>query len=316
MALVESGAVVVRPGKPASRRRRPWTRRAYKAIVGAVAVTFAALVRLLPPRLAARIGAAVGILGFHLAGTARRVALESLGIAFPDRPPHERRRIARASFATVGASALEWISASRRPAHVDRAVSVEGLEHLEAARARGNGVLWITAHAGCWELMGAAIARRGFPCAVIATTVRYAAVNRWSIDARGRHGVRTVERDSPGSARELLRVFKRNELVGILLDHDTKVDSVQVDFFGRKAWTAVGPAELAIRLAVPAVTAFVERRPDGTHLVRIGPPIVPPEAVDDAARAARDLTQAYTARIEDHVRARPENWAWMHRRWT
>src|SRR5207248_11685923 len=161
------------------------------------------------------------------------------------------------------------------------------------------------------------VRRLGYPVSVIATQVRYAAVNRLTIDARAKRGIHTIERESASAGKDLLRRFRANELIGFLSDHDTKVPSVQVDFFGRPAWTAIGPAELSIKLGAPALSGFLVREDYGKWRVEVGPPIFPPTDVPKAEhlRVARDLTQQYTRRIEDHVRAHPEDWAWMHRRW-
>ena len=308
--------VVVREPKPRTPRKKRWTRQLYKAVVGWLAVGIAAVVRLLGPSIAMRLGRAGGLLAWRVRRAERETALANLAIAFPEKSEDERRRIARESFARVGMCAMEWIAVARRDDYIDATV-LENREHLDAAHAKGKGVIWVTGHVANWELMAAATQRSGYPCAVIATTVRYPRVNELTIAERGRIGIVTLERESPTSGRELLKIFRRNMVLGLLMDHDTAIPSVQVDFFGRLAWTAIGPAELCVRFGAPAVSGFLIRDPDGRRHVPLGPPIYPPENVPktDVRRAARDLTQQLTKRIEDHIRAHPEDWAWMHRRW-
>ncbi len=308
--------IQVRPGKAKDTRVRTRTRQAYKAMVGRLGVAAAWLVRGLPVGAAVAAGRGAGLLAYFLSPSDRRIAHESLAIAFPEKSAAERRRIARESFARLGASGMEWAVWPQGTRGIERDVTIVGKENLDSALARGKGVLWITGHVGNWELMGASISAAGFRCAVIATTVRYPALNAWSIARRGEYGVETIERESGTAGRELLRKLRSNWNLGILLDHDTKVPSVQVDFFGRKAWTAVGVAELAVKLGCSAVPSFITRTANG-HVVHVGPPIHPPENVPkaDQLRAARDLTQQYTRWIEAHVRNHPEDWAWMHRRW-
>jgi KDO2-lipid IV(A) lauroyltransferase len=214
-------------------------------------------------------------------------------------------------------SAMEWLAIGRIEDAIGSRVTLSGREHIDAARAAGKGVVWITGHVGTWELMALAVRLAGYPVSVIATQVRYAAVNRLTIDERAKRGIHTIERESASAGKDLLRRFRANELIGFLADHDTKVPSVQVDFFGKPAWTAVGPAELSIKLQAPALSGFIVREGPGRWRVEIGPPIFPPAGVPkaDTLRVARDLTQQYTRRIEDHVRAHPEDWAWMHKRW-
>jgi KDO2-lipid IV(A) lauroyltransferase len=64
----------------------------------------------------------------------------------------------------------------------------------------------------------------------------------------------------------------------------------------------------------PLVPAFIHRKPDGTHTVQIKPPLAMPNA-GSLEDKLRELTAAATAAIEWQVRAWPEQWVWMHRRW-
>ena len=310
-------AIVVRPGKPSHRGKRPWTRRAYKWIVGWTGLVIARAMQLLPFGLAMRLGRALGLVGWRVS-SARTLSRETLAIAFPEKSAAERDAIARESFARIGVSAMEWLQSRRVENELDRRVTVVGREHIDAALARGKGVVWITAHIASWELLAIAVHRLGpYPMSVIAAPVRYPRLNRLTIEEREQRGIHTIEREAPSAGKDLLRRFRANELIGFLNDHDTTVPSVQVDFFGRPAWTAVGPAELSIKLGAPALSGFMVREAYGKWRVEVGPPIFPPEGVakSDQLRVARDLTQLYTRRIEDHVRAHPEDWAWMHRRW-
>lgn len=319
MSAVPSAAdgIPVRPAKTVTPRPRRWTRVAYKAVLGWLAVVALAFIRLLGPRLAMRLGRLAGSLSWHFRAADREVALANLALAFPEKSAEERERIARESFARIGTCALEWMACARD----DRWIAdtrLENREHVDAALAKKAGVIWVNAHVGNWELSAAAAAKAGIACGVIATTVRYPRVNRLSIAERARNGVLTIERDTPSSGRELLKFFRRKDAVlGILLDHDNNTPSVQVDFFGRPAWTAMGVAELSVRLGIPVVSGFFVRDPDGRRRVPVAPPIFPPEDVPkaDQLRVIRDLTQQYTKRIEDHIRAHPEDWAWMHKRW-
>lgn len=309
--------IAVRPAKVVTPRPKRWRRQAYKAVLGWLSVFAVAVIRMLGPRIALRVGRIGGLIGWYVRAADRQVALENLALAFPGKSEDERRRIARESFARVGMCALEWAACARHDRWIAETV-LEGREHVDAALARKAGAIWVNAHVGNWELSAAATAKAGYPCGVIATTVRYPRVNKLSIDERARNGVATIERDTPSSGRDLLRFFRRKDAtLGILMDHDNNTPSVQVDFFGRPAWTAMGVAELSIRFGAPVVSGFFVRDPDGRRHVPIAPPIFPPENVSkaDQLQVVRDLTQRYTKRIEDHIRAHPEDWAWMHRRW-
>ncbi len=187
-------------------------------------------------------------------------------------------------------------------------VELEGWEEVERARAAGRPVLILTGHCGNWELLAAILNARGLGMAVVARELDDAGLQATLLDLRARFGSRTIVRGTPGAARELLKTLRGGGALGMLIDQDTKVDGVFVDFFGRPAYTPVGAAELAARFGAAVLPTFIERLPDGTHRARIAPALDLPE--DPVA-----ATQAMTRTIEAQIRRVPEQWVWLHRRW-
>jgi KDO2-lipid IV(A) lauroyltransferase len=127
-------------------------------------------------------------------------------------------------------------------------------------------------------------------------------------------GVSTILRDSPQAGREILQALKGNRILAMLIDQDTKVRGVMVDFFGRKANTAAGAAILARRLSVPVIAGFIHRTEDGCHRIKIYPPIEMTNT-GDYRKDIEENTQKYTQIIEKHIKEFPEDWVWIHRRW-
>jgi KDO2-lipid IV(A) lauroyltransferase len=254
------------------------------------------------------VGRLFGRLGWWFGRRDRRRALEHLALAFPERPAAERRALARAAFRHQGMNLAEDLHLlSRGCADVARYVETEGWERVAALRAAGTGVLIVTGHCGNWELLAAAINCRGLGMRVVARALDEPELQDLLVAFRRRFGSESIERGRPGAARELLRALREGAL-GMLIDQDTRVEGVWVPFFGRPAYTPVGAAKVALRPGVAAVPAFIERRPDGTHLARFLPPLdLPP----DETAATALMTQA----IEAQIRRRPEQWVWMHRRW-
>jgi KDO2-lipid IV(A) lauroyltransferase len=131
---------------------------------------------------------------------------------------------------------------------------------------------------------------------------------------RTRFGTEIIPR-GPSAGRQLARALSKNKVVGLLVDQDIpSVPGVFVPFFDRLAWTPSGAAMLALRMRCPIVPGFIHRRPDGTHVAKIQPPLAVPVAGSLEDRVT-ELTAAATAAIEWQVRAWPEQWVWMHRRW-
>jgi KDO2-lipid IV(A) lauroyltransferase len=70
----------------------------------------------------------------------------------------------------------------------------------------------------------------------------------------------------------------------------------------------VGAAEIALRQKARVIPSFIERLPDGDHLVTFHPAL-------DLPADPREATALMTAKIEEQVRRRPEQWVWWHKRW-
>jgi KDO2-lipid IV(A) lauroyltransferase len=258
---------------------------------------------------AQRWGRALGAVAWHLARRDRRRALEHLEVAFPELPDSGRRRLARASFRHLGVSLAECLHLLGKGcpeilAHVE----VEGWEPIEALAAAGRPLLLLTGHCGNWELLGPVASCRGKPIAAVVRALDEPALHRRLAHLRETFGSETIDRGSPGAPRKLLESLRGGRPLLMLIDQDTRVDGVWVPFFGRLAYTPVGAAKIARRQRAAVVPAFVERLPDGSHRARFQPPL---ELPDDPVEA----TAVMTARIEEQIRRRPEQWVWMHRRW-
>jgi KDO2-lipid IV(A) lauroyltransferase len=255
----------------------------------------------------------VGRLAWSLSGRDRRRALEHLSLALPELSEAERRRIARASFLNQGMNAAELLHLLRRGADrgVDQIlphIEVQGWENVEAARATRRPILILTGHCGSWEMLSVVLSHGGLPPAAIARQADDPRIQELIVKLRRQFGTTTIARGTRGAARQILEVLRSGGAIAMLIDQDTKVDGVWVPFFGRPAFTPVGPAELAIKQDMRVIPSFVERRPDGGHIARFHPILPLPGD-------PREATALMTAEIEKQVRRRPEQWVWWHKRW-
>jgi KDO2-lipid IV(A) lauroyltransferase len=114
--------------------------------------------------------------------------------------------------------------------------------------------------------------------------------------------------------REILRALTHGNIVGFVLDQHARTDAVWVPFFGRPAATLRSLAVIAQRTGAPVVPMFTWRLSDGTHVVE-AQPAVETETAGDSDASALHNTARYSAVVEAAVRAHPEQWTWIHRRW-
>jgi KDO2-lipid IV(A) lauroyltransferase len=284
------------------------------ALVRAVVWLFA----FVPLRPALALGTLVGRAGWRLATRSRAQMLAQLAIAFPEKTPGEREAVGRASLVH-----LAWLAAEvatlrtyrrRLPEYVRYAPGAE--ERFAEVVARGKGLVFATGHVGNWELLAQRVAMR-WPSAVIARTGNDPAITALVGRIRAEGNLETLWREDPSTARAMIRTFKQGRPLGILIDQDTRVQSVFVPFFGRPAATPRGAADLALRFGAPVLAGWCRRagpRPGDGHLIDFVELPYDPAPADREAEVAR-LTAACTAVLEAAIRASPAEWVWMHERW-
>lgn len=300
------------PARESSLRgTRPAVSRGRLARARVIAVAtrlLAALFRLLPWRAAQAVGRPLGRLAWRFSRRDRYRMMEHLALAFPERPRAELERLCRDCYAHLGTTATEilWLF-TRDCRAVLRHTEMEGVDRVRALRESGRPLLLITGHCGNWELLAARVNCSGLGVTVVVRALDEPPLQRLVESFRGRFGTQAVERGEAGAARVLLRSLREGTL-GMLIDQDTRVDGVWVPFFGRPAYTPVGAARLALRRRAEVVPVFIERRRDGSHLLRFGSPLDLP---DDEVEATALMTRT----IEEQIRRVPEQWVWMHRRW-
>lgn len=299
--------------------RWPPLRRRWKAFKGLLLVGSVRLALWLVDRLsleaALELGEALGSVGYYVLGSSRRLALRHLEWTFADKLTETaRKRIAQAAFANFGRAFCELAKIDSIRARRDELFELQGREHLEAVLRAGQGCIAVTGHIGNWELLAAYFAWQGVQVSAIARRVYVPHLNRMIVEWRRRQGVETILRESPDSARAILRVLKRNGILAMLIDQDTHVPSISVPFFGRLARTPVAAAALAVRRNLPAVPVFIQRLGKLGWRVTIRAPLYPNSALPPAQRV-RDLTAALNRALEEQIRANPAEWVWWHRRW-
>ena len=135
-------------------------------------------------------------------------------------------------------------------------------------------------------------------------------MNQFITDLRARSGVRTIDRGSLSSAREMIQVIRRGGMLAFVLDQNIRTESVKVRFFGVPALTPIGPARFAVRSEAHVSIALTERRADGIQILTFSEPIQCKPDDDPIA-----LTARVTAAIEAQIRRTPEQWVWFHDRW-
>lgn len=311
-AIFDDGAV-----RQARRRRRHRPRWWHGLEHGLFRIVTGALA-LLPEDVVSWLGRGTARLLIRLSGRRRRILHDNLARAFPEKDPEELRRIARESVETLGAAFVEFLEVTRWSREdLQARVSYEGVENLAAARARGKGVILLSAHFGSWELGALAAGLLGEPIASVVRPLDNPLLEEELVRRRRRFGNDVIaKRDA---LREMLRAMRRNETVAILLDQNVAPgEATFVPFFGRPAATTTSVALLQRKTDAAVVPVFTWPEGGGRYRLVFETPIFAEEvASGEGSRPeqVRRATARYAQVIEEAIRKRPAAWLWLHNRW-
>jgi KDO2-lipid IV(A) lauroyltransferase len=294
-----------------SRLASPKLRAFRGRILGGILRFVAAVMRRVPLQAGRAFGRALGAVAFQVLRKERARALRNLAVAFPDWSNAQRLDTIRAMFRHLGMSTIEvlWLPNLDVPTR-DRMNVAEGVEPVLALMDSGRGVITFTAHCGNWEWLCSSVGLYGRPVSVLQRERNEAEMNQLITEIRAASGVRTIDRGSLSSAREMMNAIRRGGMLAFVLDQNIRTESVKVPFFGAPALTPIGPAKLAIRMEAMVVVAVTERLEDGRHRIHFDEPWQVKRGDNPV-----ELTRRITAAIEAQIRRRPEQWVWFHDRW-
>lgn len=256
---------------------------------------------------AERRGARLGRLWMRLDRKHRERTYANLRLAFPEWNDAAVEGTATKVFEHFGMLLTDFLrSGQRSNEEVLASATIEGLEHLETAESVGKGIIALTAHFGNWERFAQYCTASGRSITVVARDADDDAFQDRVQALRERTGIRVLSRGN--AARGMLGVLRRNEMIGILPDQNSK--ECFVPFFGHPAGTVLGPVVLGKRTGAPMLPAFCVRTGVGQYHVMLQEPIlVSPESDNESLAAEMNL------RIERAIRRYPEQYLWVHDRW-
>lgn len=252
---------------------------------------------------------------YHLSKRLRTIAAHNLKLALPELQPSEQERIVRGVFANLGRLLAEFCQLpTLTKQNVSERVIYDGYENFGQALERGQGVLFLTAHYGAWELCPYAHALYGHPLKFVVRPIDNPLVDQLVNRYRMGSGNQVIEKKN--SLKEILLTLQRREAVGILIDQNTfREAGVFAPFFNIPACTTTSLATIALRTGaaiVPGVLIWDEHL--RKHRLRFEPPVTLAQTGNKQQDILTNTTRCNQV-LEELVRMHPDQWLWVHRRW-
>ncbi|MDD5561517.1 MAG: lysophospholipid acyltransferase family protein [Candidatus Omnitrophica bacterium] len=274
------------------------------------------IVRVIPPGYLYIFARDIASLAYVFAAKHRKTALESLDIAFGrQKSRREIEQIAKDCFVYMAKSAVELMFFFDKPQVLKSKVDMQGLENLDKALTRKQGVILVSAHFGNFPLLLGRLALNGYKTCGIMRPMHDDKVEKIFLEKRKKYGVKTIYSQPRNECvNNTISALRNNELVFIPIDQNFGTGGVFVSFFGRQAATATGPVILAQRTKAALIPCFILRQPGDRHRIVFEPEIELIEGKDSHDTVLINI-QRLTDIIEKYIRKYPAEWGWIHRRW-
>lgn len=272
---------------------------------------------IVPPRSVVCVARILGKIAFFLLKKYRERVLSNLSLAFgEEKDSKEITKLAKEVFFNFTLTPFETIFAAAAPScQFVKKIKIRGREYLDAAFAKGNGVIALGSHLGAFTTLGTRLAMEGYPFNLIINEGNFPKF--WK--RLGDHQRRLGQSPFPPkpitfSIKKALNCLRRNEILYLITDEQQIRGGLPVPFFGKMAYTAPGPAIFSLKTGAPILPMFVVREKGIPQTLFIGSPIEM-ELTSDEKKNTELLTAKFTKAIEDSIRRYPSQWPWLNRRW-
>ncbi len=249
----------------------------------------------------------------------RKTGMANLERAFPEKCAAEHEEILRQTFENLGRvlgelSQFKKITPPDLKAMIDFDLDEAAKAAYERNKREGRGVLITTGHLGNWELLVTGFAALYEPISYLARELDNPKIEQMLTGLRTRFANNPINKLN--SASEAVRLLRGGGILGVLADvNSLPKQGVFVPYFNLPACTSRGPATLAIRSGALIFPAFCVWQEAAQRYKFVHGRLLEPSSTGDLERDVLETTAAYTAEIENIVRAYPGQYMWIHQRW-
>jgi KDO2-lipid IV(A) lauroyltransferase len=262
----------------------------------------------LPYRLQLGIGRRLGNLFRRFSPYRRTIVRTNLELCFPELTVRGRQQLEDRFFDSLGMTLVETAAGLWAPdSFFDKLGTITGLEHLESARQQGTGVLLLSGHFCSLDFAGR-ILMNHVPACFTYQELRNRLSDKVAKQAREKNCKLLIHRHD---LRGFIRALKSGEIVWYAPDQSQgRKNSVFAPFFGIPANTLTATTRLAKLTGAAVLPFLIQRLPDARgYALTIQPALENFPGESEVADATR-----FNALIESQVRANPEQYLWIHRR--
>ena len=274
------------------------------------------LIHAMPAAISCPLAGFFADVAYFLLVKRRRIAIENIRLSGIADSKKTAARIARASFRHFGILVIEALKAEsvmREDNWRDfidcDAVSSEVFDLMNDPRA---GVILTTAHFGNWEVAAQLLSYMK-PLVAIARRMNNPYTDNLIQTRKTGHRFQMIPKHKATGAR-LLGVLRNGEILAILIDQHARHRGTVLEFLGRPASMHISAALLHLRSGAPICFGYCVRTGPMRYRMESGPLIVH-NPTGDRRQDSATIMKEISNRLEQAIRAHPEQYLWAHRRW-
>ena len=272
------------------------------------------MLRVTPVPLVRALAAVAGTVAWAVQGDRRRTLEQNMSLLAGDRTPSEQRRLARRAFRNLAVTAVDLFRLPNiSPKDLRAMFDIRGLEHVDAALARGRGLVIATGHLGPYELASGCVAALGYPVHGMVEDLEPRVLEALA-SYRSATGMQLV--NMKDGLRAAFRILGQNHILALVADRaigDAR-GAIEVPFGRGRRLLPVGPAVFAQATGAALITAFASPNPKRSprYLMEFHPPLFA-EGRDEAERLR--IMKVVSERMAEAVQKNPDHWFVFQPNW-
>ncbi len=272
------------------------------------------LFKILGLKLSRKASYLIALLFYYLIPIRKKTTIENLTIAFPEFSKKKIEEIAFGSYRSFAITIVEILyMPNLTKVQAEKFISSDNNDIVLERFKENRGVILISAHFGNWEAMAISIGLQlNIPLGAVVKSQRNQLVSEWLNNLRSKWGNKIIPLGI--SIRKVYQTIKENNIVAMVSDQRGPADGIRVNLFGKKASVYAGTAALALKSKCPVFFCVAVRQKDytyKTHFYEVSFDNLP----ENEDEKIIEISQRHTDLLEQQVRAHPEQWLWMHKRW-
>ena len=222
----------------------------------------------------------------------------------------ERQEIIKKMWGNYGRILSEYIYIKEfRKNNLNQFIEIEGLEYLKEIKENNKQAVFISGHFNNFELMAMEIEKAGINLAAVYRPLNNPFLNIIMENIRKKYICRTQIKKGKTGTRDLLRLFKENYSVALMIDQRVS-EGISANFFNRKAKTTTIPAQFIKKYGCEIVPVYIERKQNFNFKLYFKKPVQ-----FDNQFTIEDITLKLNEILEEMILKNPDQWIWSHDRW-